>query len=548
MEFNEMLISTGVDALIKLIREKGQVEITLASRLLNIPISTIEEWIRVLEEEGIVTVDYQLTKVYLRWVHPTHEQAASERASVIKEKEQLLQEIKRVEQKAKAQTSGLKEIKDEFSSNYTKILERIDEIGKSALSTQQVKGTGEEQYEKALDVLDEFKTHLDDLDESIKSMRSQLEKTRTEFLAFDITKQLEKLSDSKKELSSLQKELDKMETEVSKSAEKLSSKKGNVSKIHGDFNSLKDDFQNFKKKVGGELDGIKNASAAYENLEKLKSELSSLKSSMHEIETGMKDVGGTLPEMESKIDRLSSQMEANEKSAKQMQHSIKEIENTSSKIKLEKDSAGRVDALLASKKDFEARLDSVQSKIDEALPLFENADKLILALSELKKKVASERKRLAEESGAIFSALDEEAENYSTFQKIKERASAKITEYSKSLEKVEADYERILKDVETAEKKFISSFTKFRESKEYVNMEKLSGALDSLMEKKRELEKVKSGIDALEGSAEKISRQVKLLAKEAELVELRGHSIPELQEKVKRVRQDVHESIALTES
>ena len=52
VEFDELLITTGVDALVRLVRQKQRVELSDAAGILNIPEDTIEEWAGALEEQG----------------------------------------------------------------------------------------------------------------------------------------------------------------------------------------------------------------------------------------------------------------------------------------------------------------------------------------------------------------------------------------------------------------------------------------------------------------------------------------------------------------
>ncbi len=87
MEFDELLITTGVDALVRLVKEKQKIELDEASSLLNIPQETIEDWTRVLEEEGILRIEYRLTRVFLVWVKPTEEEVATEKAIVLRGEE-----------------------------------------------------------------------------------------------------------------------------------------------------------------------------------------------------------------------------------------------------------------------------------------------------------------------------------------------------------------------------------------------------------------------------------------------------------------------------
>ena len=56
MALDDLLISTGVDHLIKLVKEKQRVEIGAAAEELKLPLRTVEDWSHVLEEEGLVTI------------------------------------------------------------------------------------------------------------------------------------------------------------------------------------------------------------------------------------------------------------------------------------------------------------------------------------------------------------------------------------------------------------------------------------------------------------------------------------------------------------
>jgi len=76
MALDDLLISTGVDHLIKLIKERQRMEIGAIAEELKLPLRTVEDWSHVLEEEGLVTIEYKLTKIYLVWHAPTPEVVA----------------------------------------------------------------------------------------------------------------------------------------------------------------------------------------------------------------------------------------------------------------------------------------------------------------------------------------------------------------------------------------------------------------------------------------------------------------------------------------
>jgi len=107
-------ISTGVDGLVKLVRERGRIELREAAVELGISQGVIEEWAKVLEREGIVRIEYQLTKIYL--TTPTSEKSEAQKkakditdmqVTLAREAESQLKRLERVGRE-------LDEMRDEF--------------------------------------------------------------------------------------------------------------------------------------------------------------------------------------------------------------------------------------------------------------------------------------------------------------------------------------------------------------------------------------------------------------------------------------------------
>jgi len=115
MEFDELLITTGVDALVRLVKERERVELEDASSILNIPLETLEDWARVLEEEGILRIEYRLTHIYLVWVKPSADQIEEEKRSFYEEKEDIQKEVRIVREKITQETSGLEDLQKSFN-------------------------------------------------------------------------------------------------------------------------------------------------------------------------------------------------------------------------------------------------------------------------------------------------------------------------------------------------------------------------------------------------------------------------------------------------
>jgi len=58
-------ITTAVDSLVKLVKEKKKISVEEASKLLKIPENIINEWASFLEEEKIIQIEYKFTTPFL---------------------------------------------------------------------------------------------------------------------------------------------------------------------------------------------------------------------------------------------------------------------------------------------------------------------------------------------------------------------------------------------------------------------------------------------------------------------------------------------------
>ncbi len=62
---DEGIVTTDVDALIRVVQQKKEVSVPDVARELNVPEATIEAWATFLEEEGIISIKYKFTKPFL---------------------------------------------------------------------------------------------------------------------------------------------------------------------------------------------------------------------------------------------------------------------------------------------------------------------------------------------------------------------------------------------------------------------------------------------------------------------------------------------------
>jgi len=201
MALDELLISTGVDNLIRLIHDRGRVELASAVKELGLQQETVESWAHVLEEEGIIKIEYKLTKAYLVWVQPTKQQIDSKAQSLSSEKTQVVENIKDTLHKvqdAKGEMivlgNNFKEIYKNLDPRTSKLPERLQELKKSEAALDSIYEKYANRISKIRGGLKGIEKQIDDIENGMMSkpkiavvlneVNDNLQKTRNEYTTF----------------------------------------------------------------------------------------------------------------------------------------------------------------------------------------------------------------------------------------------------------------------------------------------------------------------------------------------------------------------------
>ncbi|NYZ76536.1 hypothetical protein H0N98_04775 [Candidatus Micrarchaeota archaeon] len=114
MVLDDSLISTGVDKLIKLVRDRGRMELRDAAVELGISQGILEEWARVLEKEGVIKIEYLFTKVYLTTPSAEKSEAQKRSKDVSDAQVTLSREVETQVKRLERVGKELDEMRDEF--------------------------------------------------------------------------------------------------------------------------------------------------------------------------------------------------------------------------------------------------------------------------------------------------------------------------------------------------------------------------------------------------------------------------------------------------
>lgn len=517
MEFDELLITTGVDALVRLVKERQRVEIEDASSILNIPNETLEDWARVLEEENILRIEYRLTKIYLLWVKPTEEEIATERASFYEEKKDISAEVEKVRQRIAEESGDLEGLRRSFAEFYSKVYSRMDSLEKAAGQVPAAKTITE-------DVSSKYEAELGEMGNTLGETRNALEKMRRE---------VEELGISEKGSPSQQLMAD-------------------VERMHGELAALQAEMAEVRKKAASEgahsdvsLPAVKDLKKKFEALQKdfaaLRSRNAQMREdmvSLHESSEILKSVAESIMGQEDKIGALRAETEGLTKEAEALLAKTNEVVSKARQnAELIERLGDSVDVAKAVLKKFPDQgkvmegLDTLKAEEDKLAEKTEVVEKLLGAVggrqvtakqfAEIIKRMDQKSSQIRKDMDSLEAALQDEKTTYLTFQKIKERIVPAIDGYQQQLQTMEDRIAKIGDESAAQMRSMKEDAKKLQESFKGGQMQDVLKVAEEIRGKKKSLEEIRAGLEDLVSMSDNLNKRVTLLSREAKLLEIR---------------------------
>ncbi len=511
MEFDELLITTGVDALVRLVREKQRVELKTAAALLNIPEATIEEWSHILEEEGIVKIEYYLTKIYLTWVTPTEEKIKVEKEMFYQEKANIEKELSELKSRLAPDTESLSQLKQTFSKFYNEFGPRLDRLEKELNSMAGQKGAEFEKQKAAIANVDEKLFMLED---SLKVLKNELEKIRLDLTGEDAKKSFERIYE---EVAVLNNRLEDVAARASEYQKEIPSELPPVSEVKKKFEQIKKDFDNVKNtnaKMRDDLVSIQESSGVLKEVE----------SSIKKYETRISDTKKDLNELSDTAQELKKK---SAEIADKLNKDMEVIERFSDSIDIAKGVLQRFpsqDEITKELNRIKKVEDGVHEKINvvgELLGSLPNIKNLTDEFAQIKRKAEEKKTELEERSEEIKDTLKEGASTYATFERIKERTLLSIQTYNAQLQTIADDINKLKKESQQATAQLDQSAKAYQEKIKKQDVVDVLKAAEDIKNKKLLMDEINSSLDSLSETAESIAKRLNLLAKEAGMLELR---------------------------
>ncbi len=252
-------IETGVDKLVDLINRKKKISINDAANELEVSIPVVQEWADFLEDEGLITVDYKLSRTYLCERKLSKKEVETKAKIFTSKKDAFTRKVESALKSLQKESEGFDRIKTEFKKLKDTIGSDIDQVREEL---QELKHYEDLKKNIDKDIVQQKLDYQDMLNNIHRQVAEQ--KKKYENFVDNIESEKTKIEESQVEMSYLEKREDNLKKRVAALREIIKSIENRISEQ--------------KKNIKSGLDKIKTDLRSAEELEKdmrfrMKSEL-----------------------------------------------------------------------------------------------------------------------------------------------------------------------------------------------------------------------------------------------------------------------------------
>lgn len=199
MEIASSVIETGVDKLVNLVKERGRIALQDAAKELGVSATVIQEWVDFLEEEGIISVEYKLTKPYLVERKLTKKEVDAKAKEFAGKKEVFVRKAEVSLSFLEKQAEELKRVKDEFDRLKSELGMELDTVRDDLRELERYQQLKEELQKQVEEQKNDAKLKIEELTQQVVR-----EQKKYQELIEGISKEREELAREKAEAQSIE--------------------------------------------------------------------------------------------------------------------------------------------------------------------------------------------------------------------------------------------------------------------------------------------------------------------------------------------------------
>ncbi|MBW2990920.1 hypothetical protein KY348_04395 [Candidatus Woesearchaeota archaeon] len=223
-------IETGVDKLVNLINRRKKITTTEAANELGVSVPVIQEWADFLEDEGLITIDFKLSRTYLCERKLSKKEVEKKARVYSSKKDAFTRKVDTALKSLQRESEGFKKIKEEFAKLRDTIGSDLEQVKEEL---QELKHY--EDLKKNIDK-DIIQQKLD-YQEMLKSVRQQIAEQKKKYEKYieeigvekgQIEEAMVELGFLEKRESNLKKRLDALKEIIKSLENKIVQQKGIV--------------------------------------------------------------------------------------------------------------------------------------------------------------------------------------------------------------------------------------------------------------------------------------------------------------------------------
>lgn len=209
-------ITTGVDKLIALLREKQKISLNAVSKTLNMEQDVVQEWAELLEKEGVITITYKFSKAWLELKKIDNKTVEVSAKEVISEKDAFSRKIEAAIKSIEKETAGFEEIKNSFNNIQSNVKTELETVRKEM-----------RELEKYENLKTNLRKEIESQKKDYENFKKLYDKELSEYdekemsLIADLEKEKKKAEGTKKALENLSRQKEQIEKKIDDSVKQM---------------------------------------------------------------------------------------------------------------------------------------------------------------------------------------------------------------------------------------------------------------------------------------------------------------------------------------
>ncbi|MCD6227555.1 hypothetical protein J7J90_03620 [Candidatus Micrarchaeota archaeon] len=520
---DDLLISTSVDNLIKLVHEKKRISIEEAANILNLPFKTIEDWGKELEKQGLIKIEYKFTTEILIWVGG-EEEIVEKIGDIETQKKFSEEKLGQLMTKIKVANAELELLKQQYTKSINDVGPIVDETNKKIASLSEAISSSEKLYHRNMQRINKLsgnykkiKTELDGIRKELEQFKKDIQKLPGKTSVQKLLKNFE--SKLKQQQIVIDKKLKDLDDKINDYKQKLKT----IQKINNKIDIVSSELRKDEKmheEFGNMIDNIEKSYRKFNMISNRISGGMPFDRKMQLYHSKFKEINRDLDNIEKRIEMLRAEVGEESTAADDVYRMYKKL----SKINF--------DNLLKSFKDKEKMLNAELEKIRQLFKEVESSKEILKNVNDTMKEISNaeamvdkERVKMSDKLSSMSDELKDEIRGLSVYETKMNNLSNRINMLLDKIDKHANEYEKNMKRYKTEKENFQKNFNVQKSDilKHIKKLEEWNKKYKEVFSKKTMLSKVSTTIKSIQEDITTLEKGLSVIQKKIDLLtELKG--------------------------